>query len=96
MKNVILLFVFILCVFTATAQVTTTFFKEKDAFKSLPALRQSKSQTLSTKRMPQFDTEKLLREDMENEGMDIPFRFGYGFDVNYTLKDGTWEKRDSV
>jgi len=96
MKNLILLFVFLLSAFITTAQVATTFFSGKDAFKSFPELKQSRSQVLSAKRMPQVDTEKLLKEDRENERLDSPFRIGYGFDVNYTLDDGTWEEKDSM
>ncbi|MCL2651437.1 MAG: hypothetical protein FWD60_10500 [Candidatus Azobacteroides sp.] len=96
MKNLILIFVFLLSAFIAKAQVATTFFSEKDAFKSFPELKQSRLQAVSAKRMLQVDTEKLLKEDRENERMDSPFRFGYGFDVNYTLDDGTWEERDSM
>ena len=96
MKNLILIFVFLLSAFIAKAQVATTFFSEKDGFKSFPELKQSRLQAVSAKRMLQVDTEKLLKEDRENESMDSPFRFGYGFDVNYTLDDGTWEERDSM
>ncbi len=86
----------LMCTYTITAQVTTTYFESKDAFKLFSTLRQSKSQDFLTKRMPELDTEKLLKEDEENEGLDIPYRFGYGFDVNYTLEDGTWEELDSM
>ena len=97
MKSIILtVAVLLICAFSAIAQVTTTFFEEKDAFKSFPALRQQQTKEISTKRMPKFDTEKLLREDRENEGMGMPYRFGYSFDVNYTMNDGTWEEQGSV
>ncbi|MDR1347102.1 MAG: trypsin-like peptidase domain-containing protein [Prevotellaceae bacterium] len=47
------------------------------------------------KKMQSFDVAKLLKEDRQNEEMkDVPFRFGYGFDVDYTLKDGVWETQD--
>jgi len=29
-----------------------------------------------------------LEEDRYLEGLDMPFRFGHGFDVDYTIKDG--------
>jgi hypothetical protein len=45
------------------------------------------------KQMPQFDARKMLEEDKELEGLDVPFRFGKGFDVDYTLKDGVWTKQ---
>jgi len=46
-----------------TAQVvTTTFLKGKEAFKSIPELNQSRLQIIATKRIPQVDTNKLLKE----------------------------------
>ena len=75
MKNVILIIIVLrLSTFTSTAQVITSFFEEKNAFESFPALKQSRSQDLATKRMPQVDTEKLWAEDRNTEGLDIPFR----------------------
>jgi len=93
MKNVIISCVFCWYTYIATAQIVTTYFEERDAFKSMPALRQTKQQNLPEKRMPQVDVEKLLNEDQLTEGIDVPFRFGQGFEVNYTLKDGTWEEQ---
>ncbi|MEO8446978.1 MAG: T9SS type A sorting domain-containing protein [bacterium] len=48
---------------------------------------------LSTVTMPEFDTQRLIEEDKVTEaGMDMPFRFGYNFDVNYDLQNsGVWE-----
>lgn len=40
--------------------------------------------------LPLFDISKMLAEDEETVGLDIPFRFGKGFDVNLTLEDGSW------
>jgi len=59
----------------------------------LPELK--KSETISTKTMGHVDVDALLREDIENESKGIPLRIGYGFDVNYGLKDGTWENYGS-
>jgi len=36
------------------------------------------------------NVEKLLEEDQLFEGIDMPYRFGQDFEVNYTLKDGIW------
>jgi len=78
MKNALLFFALFLCAFSATAQVTTTYFEGKDAFQSLPILRQSKSQSLSAKIMPPIDIGKQMEEeDSYLEGIDVPFRFGY-------------------
>jgi lysyl endopeptidase len=42
--------------------------------------------------LPAIDTEKMLREDAENERLKIgPWRFGKNFEVDYTLSNsGTW------
>ncbi len=45
--------------------------------------------------MPGFDINTLLEEDEAVKGMDVPYRFGKGFDVNYSLADGKWTKVDS-
>ncbi len=45
--------------------------------------------------MPGFDINRLLEEDEAVKGMDVPYRFGKGFDVNYTLADGKWTEVDS-
>ena len=38
------------------------------------------------------DVERLLKEDEEDAKFDVPFRFGYPFDVNYnTENSGIWE-----
>lgn len=89
MKQIITLSVFLLSGFTAIAQVTTIYYERKDAFQHFPELRQAHD--ISTKTMPQFDIEKLLKEDVIDEANGFPFRFGKNFDVNYDLTDGTWE-----
>ena len=87
MKTIYSIFVFLLCGNTAIAQVTTNYYERKDAFDHIPELRPVKD--IATKMMPQVDVEKLLKEDEENDLNGFPFRFGYGFDVDYNLTDGT-------
>ena len=44
------------------------------------------------KEMPEVDVEALLLED-QFAPEDEPYRFGYGFDVSYSLQNsGTWDK----
>ena len=45
--------------------------------------------------LPGFDINRLLEEDEAVKGKDVPYRFGKGFDVNYSLADGKWTKVDS-
>jgi hypothetical protein len=75
-----------------SAQVNTTYFEAKDAFKSFPMLKQipAEQEGIVLKEMQTVNVQQLLEEDKEMEALDVPFRFGYGIDVNYTLKDGVW------
>jgi Skp family chaperone for outer membrane proteins len=81
MKKMILLLalVFTSCYFTASAQVQTQHFEAKNAFESFPALKQAEMKIAAPKTMPQFDAKQLLEEDLELEGLDVPFRFGKRF-----------------
>jgi len=45
--------------------------------------------------MPKFDINLLLEEEEAVKGMDVPYRFGKRFDVNYSLTDGKWTEVDS-
>jgi hypothetical protein len=77
------------------AQVYSTFFHQKDAFKTYPALK-SITMDVPVRQMPEVNVERLLAEDRERVGLDVPFRFGYGFDVSYTMDDGLWMRSDEV
>ena len=33
--------------------------------------------------MPSFDIDKPIAEDERNRALDLPFRYGYAFEVNY-------------
>ncbi|MFZ5980768.1 MAG: trypsin-like serine peptidase [Candidatus Zixiibacteriota bacterium] len=56
---------------------------------SFSRITQTSIQSLT---MPSIDRQALLDEDARDAGKDIPFRFGYGFEVNYNLDNsGTWE-----
>ena len=94
MKKLLLLPVFLLGTIIVKAQIPTFYYEKKDAFYHYPSLRSS--QVIQTKTMPGFDIDKLLEEDKEKEGIVGPFRFGYVFEVNYSLKDGTWEELETV
>ena len=42
------------------------------------------------KEFSSFDVQKLIEEDEQSKGMDVPFRFGKGFDTKITLANGEW------
>ncbi|MEA4976834.1 MAG: hypothetical protein VB046_13960, partial [Paludibacter sp.] len=70
-------------------QVETKFYPDKDALQQNRYIRNHKKST-KVKKMLSFDVQKMMDEDRQNENLDIPFRFGKGFDVNITLSDGEW------
>ncbi len=45
--------------------------------------------------MPSFDVSRLIKEDEQVKGKDVPYRFGKGFNVNISLNDGIWSKAGS-
>jgi hypothetical protein len=81
---------------TASAQVNTTYFEAKDAFATFTMLKQIPAEQtgIVLKEMQKVNVQQLLEEDqILDELGGYPSRFGYGMDVNYTLKDGVWEKQ---
>ena len=97
MKKQLLLLIIMINSVSLLAQVPTHVFDDNSAFISYPALNNVATKSIPIKKMQPFDTKKLLEEDRKKEKIvDAPFRFGYDFDVNYTLEDGVWEKQDTV
>lgn len=74
-------------------QIETKTFPQKNAFEKIGILKKN-SKAEKIKKMPSFNIESMLEEDKMNEGKDVPFRFGKGFDVNISLSDGTWIEVD--
>ncbi|MDR2292738.1 MAG: trypsin-like peptidase domain-containing protein [Prevotellaceae bacterium] len=92
MKKTVILLLILACSITGLSQVQSAFYENKDALQYHAKIKTFSSKSIPMKKMRSFDMAKLLREDKQNEEkQDVPFRFGYGFDVNYTLKDGVWE-----
>ena len=99
MKRIYLFLILILWIgsISILAQVPTFVFNDKDAFKFYPALS-TVAKSIPARKMQPIDPQKLLDEDSPNDGVmgGSPFRFGYGFEVNYTLDDGVWDKSDTA
>lgn len=75
------------------SQVLTQHFAEGEAIKN--GVKVSKRMTSNgIIEMPPVDVEKLLKEDAEMAGEDVPYRFGYGFETSYTLDNGEWDNED--
>ncbi|MDR2138369.1 MAG: hypothetical protein LBP50_02300 [Tannerella sp.] len=94
-KFVFTLSILLVCMTGMNAQVYSTLFHRKDAFKTYPALKLIAAE-VPVKQMPELNVETLLAEDREVAGLDVPFRFGYGFEASYTLEDGHWTQSDDV
>lgn len=94
MRKLILLLVLVGFSNKAFSQVNTRIFDSNRVSKEFPKLK-PKLKGIPEKRMMSFDINKLIEEDRQTKGRDVPFRFGKGFDVNLTLKDGKWDNSDS-
>ncbi len=81
----------------AFSQVPSAFFVDRNAYDAYPILGTHLKSTPNLKKMPAIpNVQWLLAEDKELAGYgDFPFRFGYEFDVNYSLGDGTWEETEN-
>ena len=70
-------------------QVEKKYYPAKNALDGIKSLKGIDFEHESVN-MPSFDLERLKKEDKEMEGVDVPYRFGKGFEVSYTLNDGHW------
>jgi len=96
MKKIVIFILVYLVSPVIYAQVGSTIFENRDAFEHYTELTIFENRGVS-KQMPPIDVNKLIAEDKQRyEMLDVPFRFGYGFDVNYALNDGILEYRDSL
>jgi len=89
MKRTILTLILIFVLSLTHGQVETKFYPDKNALEQVKPI-QNHPQANKVKAFPSFDVQKLINEDKLKEGLDIPFRFGKGFDANITLNDGEW------
>jgi len=91
----LLLFLSLLFSVNLPAQVPSNVYSEKGkVFKLHPQFELS-GKTLKQITMPSFDVNKMIKEDEQKKGKDVPYRFGKKFDVDYSLNNGTWLKADS-
>jgi len=87
-KLSIYLSIYLLLAINVTAQVTSLIYSEKskvfDLYPQFDKLRTIAPEII----IPGFDINRLLEEDEAVKGIDVPYRFGKGFNVNYSLADG--------
>lgn len=84
------IFLSILCCVSYSQVLTQTFTKGEAQMKGFKVSKKVLSKKVMD--MPKVDVARLMKEDKEMTGEDVPFRFGYGFDTSYTLEDGEWEE----
>ena len=72
----------------ANSQVATKYFPQKNATEDIPELNSVRIGKVIN--LPYFDIKEVEKEDEETNSSSDSFRFGKGFDVTYTLSDGTW------
>lgn len=94
-KLSVCLSIFLLLTTVVAAQIPSYLYSEKSkVFESYPQFQQL-DMIAPEIVMPSFDIGPLLEEDEALIGMDVPYRFGKAFDVDYALADGNWTKVDS-
>jgi hypothetical protein len=94
-KTVIFLLMFV-CSITGLSQVQSAFYANKNALQHYAKIKTSSSlsKSIPVKNMQPFDV-ATLKASQPGGMTAVPFRFGFGFDVDYTLDDGVWETGDS-
>lgn len=96
MKKILILFSFVMGTICANSQVVSRYFpKQTGTIEHISAEKQKAMANKRVVEMPAFDVQRMLKEDKEMAGVDVPYRFGKGFDVSYTLDDGSWDEVDS-
>ena len=80
MKTYLLIILCYICSIKVNAQIETKYFQKGDMKAEMHRLPIQKNAKIN-KIMSSFDLQKIQKEDAEMEGEDVPYRFGYGFDV---------------
>ncbi len=93
-QKIILLLLCIFNIFVIDAQVKTKYYHKGNVAPVMSQFIPQKQSSTVTKAMPSFNVDSLKNEDEKKNGLDIPFRFGKDFEVNFSLKDGIWEYND--
>lgn len=95
MRKIVLLFSLSIFTLLAVGQVETRSFPNGNAIDQVKTI-QKRTKSITKKQMPSFDVQQMLKEDLIVDKMgDAPYRFGKGFDVNYSLQDGSWASTDN-
>ena len=90
-KKASLILIIISLGYTLYGQVETKYYKNADAIKHIKHFIENPKSTNKIE-LPTFDVQKLIDEDNINisNKLEVPYRFGKGFDVSITLANGDW------
>jgi V8-like Glu-specific endopeptidase len=91
MKRILFLFLTMSTFQISYGQVETRYYPEGDAFEQIKIISEY-TKANKTIVFPPFDVQKLIEEDELIKELDVPFRFGKGFDTEISLADGEWTK----
>lgn len=99
MKRILALIIMLVCLTSVFGQINTTYYNDSIQGDSIinSFMEVIKSSAVPSKKIiiPYVDVSDLQREDMENDGKNMPFRFGKVIEQNLTLDDGIWVDLDS-
>ncbi len=88
MKKYFISIILVIVVLNLSAQVITQRTNAKKVDESIKLTTKSDIDVLT---MQSFDLKKLQEEDKKNKSLDLPYRFGYAFEVDYNMQNaGTW------
>jgi lysyl endopeptidase len=96
MKKIFLLFIFLFAVVLTYGQVETKYYVDGDALNQVKFINDHPNTTRKIELTP-FDVQKQINEDelYSYNKLDVPYRFGKGFDLNISLEEGEWLDIDS-
>jgi hypothetical protein len=93
MKKYFLSLILVVTVLNLSAQVIT---QKTNSVKVDENIKLANKLNIYVLTMPNFDVKKLLVEDEINKGLDLPYRFGYAFEVDFNMQNaGTWTTVES-
>jgi hypothetical protein len=89
MKRLLTVLIALFLIGVTQGQVETSYFPDGAALIGVDYIFNNPKASKAVE-MPLFDIEKMIEEDKLRDGTNAPYRFGYGFDVNISLDDGSW------
>lgn len=99
MKRLLSIMSMLACLISVNGQIRTAYYSNSECGDSMINIFMKKieSHVVPSKKItiPSAIVSKLLQEDVERDGTDVPFRFGKAIEQNLTLNDGNWVDVDN-